>query len=227
MTLGRLLLADDDVEFLSVVEEILAAEGHAVRAVSDPARVLEELDRFRPDLVILDRSMPGLSGEELCQEIRRGEQAQVGILFLTAKDSTRDVVEGLGLGADDYLGKPFHADELLARVAAMLRRARSEVRAPTGSGVSIDEERHEVRVAGKVIQCTPSEYRLLKTLARRPGRVFSRDQLLDALVGQDADVYERTVDAHIRALRAKLGRFRGIIETVRGSGYRYNEPARS
>lgn len=216
MTAPRLLLVEDDEPLAGMLRSHLEREGYEVVEARDGATALNEVRRRSPDLVVLDIGLPGLDGFEVCRVLRSGEN-WVPLVFLTARDGVDDRVLGMDLGADDYVTKPFSPRELSSRLRALLRRARPvpDARPSVTLGdVRIDLEDHIVTVAGQVVEMTPREYDLLVHLARSPGRVHTRQQLLDA-VWADSDAGPRTVDVHIAQLRAK-----GVpLRTVRGAGY--------
>jgi two-component system phosphate regulon response regulator PhoB len=180
-----------------------------------------------PDVVVLDLMLPSLSGLDICRELRRGERTRnLPILMLTARAEETDQVVGFTTGADDYVTKPFNTKVLLQRVKALQRRA--ETRTDSGDvievcNIRIDRVRHLVTSDGKAVDLTPTEFRLLECLVRQPGRAFTRQQLMDAAIGEGSIVLERTIDVHVKTLRRKLG-LGELIETVRGVGYRFREP---
>ena len=229
MSVARLVVVEDDPDLLEVLRESFAREGYEVLVAEDGLRGLELIREVRPDLVCLDVMMPGMDGIEVCRELRAdGDFQGLPILMLTAKGEESDVVLGLGIGADDYVVKPARPKELVARVRALLRRRSKEV---AGESVAVlrvgilevDEERFEVRVDGTQVSFTPTEFHILQALAKKPGRVFRRTELLEqATGGSFAD--ERTVDAHVKSIRQKLGENADLVETVRGRGYRLMEP---
>jgi DNA-binding response OmpR family regulator len=192
--------------------------------VGDGSQALVRFAQVKPDLVVLDIMLPGADGIAICKEIRK--QSQVPIIMLTARDEVTDKVVGLEIGADDYLTKPFHPQELVARAKALLRRARIEPDAPKlirAGKLEVDLERHEVRHGQAKVQLRPKEFDLLTLLARHPGRVFQRSELLDVVWGYDFPGYTRTVDVHVQQLREKLaaaGITEPSIQTVWGVGYR-------
>jgi len=226
----RVLLVEDEARIAEVVQQYLEREGYMVvwRATGEEA--LADVARRPPDALILDLGLPGISGEEVCRRVR--ESSDVPILMLTARDAEEDLVAGLALGADDYLTKPFSPRELVARLRALLRRAKgaaepqADVLERAGGRLVVDAPRRRVTLDGREVPLTESEYLLLTTLARFPGRVYTRFELIDKVRGYDFEGYERTIDAHVKNLRKKLGddsRAPRLIETVFGRGYRFAE----
>ena len=218
------MVVDDEKHILELARLYLTREGYEVEGVGDGAQALMRFGQLKPDLVILDIMLPGSDGLTICKEIRK--QSQVPIIMLTARDEVTDKVVGLEVGADDYLTKPFHPQELVARAKALLRRAKIEPDQPKlirAGKLEIDLERHEVRYGKERIQLRPKEFDLLTLLARHPGRVFQRGELLDLVWGYDFPGYTRTVDVHVQQLREKLAAGKVTdpsIETVWGVGYR-------
>ncbi|MAF64099.1 MAG: DNA-binding response regulator [Planctomycetes bacterium] len=227
----RLLVVEDDQDLREVLVEFLRREGYEVSEAADGEAGLEAVRAERPDLVCLDVMMPGLDGIEVCRRLRAdADFADLPILMLSAKGDESDVVLGLGVGADDYVTKPARPKELHARVRSLLRRKETSGRAPSRSVVragdlEVDEERFEVRAAGAIVRLTPTEFRILQIMARRPGRVYRRADLLELATPGGGFVEERTIDVHIRAIRAKLGERADWVETVRGIGYRFRDEA--
>ena len=225
----RILLVEDEEQTRSVVEAYLERDGYWVTAAGDGARALEAFGVHRYDVIVLDLNLPKVSGEEVCRRIR--DVSDVPIIMLTAKGSEEERIAGLDLGADDYLVKPFSPRELVARVRALLRRSRAESE-PQRSKVAygpleIDLAGHKVFVDGEEIELTASEYKLLTTLSRYPGRVYSRMELVSKVLGYDFEGYERAIDSHVKNLRAKLGddpKEPRFIHTVFGVGYRFESP---
>jgi DNA-binding response OmpR family regulator len=223
----RILIIDDERSVHDVARAYLEREGHEVLSAMGARDGLALAQAMQPSLVVLDLMLPDLSGEEVCAELRR--DSDVAIVMLTAKSTEDDRIRGLDLGADDYLVKPFSPRELVARVRALLRR--TGVRAATVEQVlrfdsgrlCLDPERHQAVVEGQPVELTPSEFKLLLALARSPGRVFSRFELINRVQGHDYDGYERTIDAHVKNLRRKIesdaSRPR-YVQTVHGVGYR-------
>jgi len=228
--LARVLVVDDEVNLLHSVAYSLRKEGHEVLTAADGEEALSKARAEKPDLLVLDIMLPKMDGFEVCRRLRA--ESTLPILMLTAKDSEIDRVVGLELGADDYLTKPFSMRELLARVKAMLRRASMVQAAPpaaevlTAGELVVDAGRRRVLCGGREIALKPKEFDLLAFLIARPGRVFTRDALLEQVWGYDYPGITRTVDAHVRSLREKLGddaESPRWIETVRGVGYRFIE----
>jgi two-component system phosphate regulon response regulator PhoB len=230
----RILIVEDEEALTLLLRYNLEAAGYDIESVARGDDADLRLREAIPDLVILDWMLPGVSGIELCRRLRsRPETRQLPIVMLTARGEESERVRGLSTGADDYVVKPFSVPELLARVAALLRRASPErVADVLGFGdIAIDREKKRVTRGGRPIDLGPTEYRLLEFLMERPGRVFSREQLLDGVWGSDIYIDERTVDVHVGRLRKALNRDDEVdpIRTVRGSGYalddRFGKPA--
>ncbi len=217
----RILLVDDEEKITRVVKAYLQREGFDVTVVHDGLEALEKLREEEYDFLILDLMLPGLSGEEVCKRVR--SSSDVPILMLTAKSSEEDRVEGLSIGADDYLTKPFSPRELVARVRAIMRRVDSQRpradRMTIGDSLVVDWVRREVTVNGRRVELTPTEFSLLEVLARNSGRPFTRSQLIELALGYDYQGYERTIDAHIKNIRHKLAPADFIV-TVYGVGYK-------
>lgn len=215
-----ILVVEDEATIAQAVAARLRSEGFAVEVASDGPAAVAACERLQPDLVVLDLMLPGLDGLEVCRQIQRDRP--VPVLMLTARDSETDLVVGLAVGADDYLTKPFSARELTARVHALLRRVdRAPDRAVDGhlrlGDVELDLPTRRVQHAGVEVHLTPTEFDLLAYLTKRPGRVFTREQLLSDVWGYRDGSGVRTVDSHVRALRSKLDP--DIIRTVHGVGY--------
>jgi two-component system OmpR family response regulator len=224
MSGNRVLVVDDEDHILELARLYLSREGYQIETVTDGAEALTRFGQVKPDLVVLDIMLPHVDGLTICREIRK--QSQVPIIMLTARDEVTDKVVGLELGADDYLTKPFHPQELVARAKALVRRARLEPDQPKmvrAGRLEVDLERHEVRFGDGRVQLRPKEFDLLALLARHPGRVFQRSELLDLVWGYDFPGYTRTVDVHVQQLREKLaegGVSDPTIQTVWGVGYK-------
>jgi two-component system, OmpR family, phosphate regulon response regulator PhoB len=227
-----ILVVEDEPDIAALVAYHLARESYRVRTVADGAEALAAVDLERPDLLVLDLMLPRVSGTDVLREIRgRPELADLPVVLLTARKEEQDRIEGLSLGADDYLSKPFSPRELVLRVGAVLRRVRQQPLAESGGKylrvgpVTVDTGATIARVDGQPLDLTATEYRLLVTLLERRGRVQSRRQLLEAVWDTTADITTRTVDMHIQRLRRKLGPAADWLETVRGFGYRFRAEA--
>lgn len=225
---ANILIIEDEEALTLLLRYNLESEGYAVDAVARGDEAETRLRETVPDLVILDWMLPGLSGIELCRRLRtRAETERLPVIMLTARGDETERVRGLATGADDYVVKPFSVPELLARVRALLRRAKPEHVATLlrAGDIELDRETHRVHRSGREIHLGPTEFRLLEFLMQSPGRVFSREQLLDGVWGQDVYIDERTVDVHVGRLRKAINRGRQTdpIRTVRGAGYSFNE----
>ncbi|SDG03790.1 phosphate regulon transcriptional regulator PhoB [Sulfitobacter delicatus] len=224
VTQPQVLLVEDEPAQREVLAYNLEAEGFAVRRAENGEEAMLLIAEAAPDLIILDWMMPLMSGIEVCRQLKtRTETREIPIIMLSARSEEVDTVRGLDTGADDYVIKPYNIRELMARVRTQLRRARPAAVGAVLSyeDIALDPERHRVSRAGAELKLGPTEYRLLLTLLERPGRVFSRDQLLDHVWGRDIYVDTRTVDVHIARLRKALtsGGTTDPIRTVRGAGY--------
>jgi len=224
----QILIVEDEEALTLLLRYNLEAEGYEVETVARGDEADVRLKERMPDMVILDWMLPGLSGIELCRRLRtRPETRQLPIIMLTARGEESERVRGLSTGADDYIVKPFSVPELSARVRALLRRAIPERVADVLSfgDIEVDREKKRVSRSGRVVDLGPTEYRLLEFLMERPGRVFSREQLLDGVWGSDIYIDERTVDVHVGRLRKAINRGDAAdpIRTVRGSGYALDE----
>jgi two-component system phosphate regulon response regulator PhoB len=227
-SMPRILIVEDEEPLTLLLRYNLEAEGYAVdtAARGDDAELL--LREGVPDLVLLDWMLPGLSGIELCRRLRqRPDTQRLPVIMLTARGEESERVRGLATGADDYIVKPFSVPELLARVRALLRRASPERVASVleAGDIALDRETRRVRRSGRELHLGPTEFRMLEFLMEKPGRVFSRAQLLDGVWGMDSDIDERTVDVHVGRLRKAINRPRDKdpIRTVRGAGYSFDE----
>ena len=225
----RIVVIEDEADILEVIAYNLKREGYEVVTSTSGEDGLEKIEKTKPHLVVLDLMLPEVDGIELCKKLKSDPLTQsIPVIMVTAKGEESDVVLGLGVGADDYVTKPFSPRELTARVKAVLRRSKSkgdgERRERVAfEGVVIDPQRHEVKVDGESVVLTATEFRLLHFLASHPGRVFTRDHLLTRVIGEDAIVIDRNIDVHVRAIRKKLGTRREFIETIRGVGYRFKD----
>lgn len=224
----QILVVEDESALVEILRYNLEKEGFSVLAAGDGEAALEAISDHKPDLLILDWMLPHVSGLEICRQLRRRpETRELPIIMLTARGEESDRVRGLEVGADDYVAKPFSPSELIARVRAVLRRAKPSTTSDllTYAGVVMDLVSHRVLRGGRPVHLGPTEYRLLRFLMERPGRVYTREQLLDAVWGRDIYVEARTVDVHIRRLRKALNgpKDADIIRTVRSAGYALDE----
>lgn len=224
----KILVVDDELDIVKVVRAYLERGGFRVITASDGQQALAAFRHEKPDLIVLDLNLPRMDGLDVCRAIRR--ESDTPIIMLTARVEEADKLIGLEIGADDYIVKPFSPREVVARVRTVLRRS-SGAAADQPASISIgdlviDPIKHEVQLAGRSIDLTPMEFTLLQTLAARPGRAFSRMDLLEAAQGESYEGYERSIDVHIKNLRQKLGdepRNPKYILTVYGIGYKFNE----
>ena len=225
------LVVDDEPKIVDVVREYLEHAGFSVRTAGDGPAALERARALAPDLVVLDLGLPGLDGLDVARQLRRS--SRVPVIILTARGDEVDRIIGLEIGADDYLVKPFSPRELVARVRAVLRRVDEREMAGADEPIvrgdlAVDPARRRVTVAGKPVDLTPTEFDLLAHLARQPGRVFTRAQLLTAIHGVAVESYERAVDAHVKNLRRKIEpdpRHPRYVLTAHGIGYRFTDDA--
>lgn len=228
MAKASILIIEDDRSLADVVAYNLRQQGYEVLLSSDGEDGTSMALQHQPDVVILDLMLPVVDGLDVCRKLKANKATRkTKILMLTAKGEESDQLVGFSLGADDYVTKPFSVKVLLERVKALCRRDvddGDDDGVINTQGVVIDPVRHSVTVAEEPLQLTRSEFRLLETLARHPGRVFARSELLDAVLGDGTIVMERTIDVHIRAIRRKMGDHADLIETVRGVGYRFRDP---
>lgn len=224
----KVLIVDDESDVTDLVGYHLKAKGFTVEALNDPNSSVGVARSFLPDLVILDVMMPDLNGIQICRMLRADPKLKrVPVIFLTAKAEENDRVQGLETGADDYISKPFSVKELVLRVMAIIRRLQEarpdEPRKLTAGGILVDVDRHEVFVGGKLIDLTATEFKLLRLLMERRGRVQTREHLLITVWNYETEIETRTVDTHVRRLREKLGMEADWVETIRGVGYRLAE----
>src|SRR6266850_2006239 len=229
LTPTRVLVVDDEPDITGLVAYHLAKTGYRVITAANGREALDLARSDHPDLIVLDVMLPGLSGFEVLAELRRrAETKDVGVILLTAKKDEPDRIKGLSLGADDFLAKPFSPQELVLRVAAVLRRLAAPAVAAgglvTAGPIALDRSAHRVTVDSAEIELTATEFKLLRTLIEREGRVQSRAQLLETVWQAHPDIQTRTVDMHVQRLRQKLGKAGDSIETVRGAGYRFRRP---
>ena len=228
----RILVVDDEPDICALVAYHLAKAGYRVSTASNGGDALASAREEQPLLVVLDLMLPDISGYDVLERLREDDATRdVLVLMLTARRDEADRIRGLSLGADDYLTKPFSPQELVLRIGAILRRARAAPGGAAGDALvigplRIDRAAHRVSVEGHAVDLTPTEYKLLLTLAERRGRVQGRALLLETVWEAAPDIQTRTVDMHVQRLRSKLGRAGALIETVRGFGYRMNPPAK-
>jgi DNA-binding response OmpR family regulator len=229
MSRRTILVVEDEPDIAEVIQYNLVREGYRVDVVADGEHALDRIVREAPDLVLLDLMLPGLDGLELCRRMKEDAVTRpIPVIMVTAKGEESEVVLGLGVGADDYVSKPFSPRELIARVRAVLRRGPVRVESTkrervAREGLVVDAVKHEVRVEGDRVPFTATEFRLLHLLASNPGRAFTRDELLSRVIGEHATVTDRNIDVHVRTIRKKLGTRRELVETVRGVGYRFRD----
>ncbi len=230
---SKILVVDDDVKLQGLLKEYLEGYGFVVDSLYDGLNVTEKVLSQKPDLVVLDIMMPGKNGLDVLADLRT--ESKTPVIMLTAKGEDADRIVGLELGADDYLPKPFNPRELLARIRAVMRRGRNGLEDPgrdsgktmiRAGGLGLDQAKRALRVEGREIELSATEFRIMEALMRRPETVFTRDQLLSLARGRDFMAFDRSVDVHISNLRAKLKpfpRFRKVIKTVWGTGYLLQE----
>ena len=226
MPKSLIAVIEDERDIQDMIAYNLQREGYEVVTAERGDEGLALVQDKRPDLIILDLMLPGLDGLSVCQSIRfDATTPEIPIIVLSAKSEEADVVIGLGLGADDYMPKPFSPRELLARVKAVLRRGGNQLQKAEDTlvheGLRVDLLRHQVFLNDEELRLTATEFGLLTTLVEQPGRVFSREQLINRVLGETVVVIDRNIDVHIRSVRKKLGADSGLIETVRGVGYRF------
>ena len=224
----KVLIIEDERTISDVLTYNLNEFGFEVQAATNGMEGIDRAKRFMPDVVLLDVMLPGMDGIEVCRQLRASAETKFAkIIMLTAKSEEADQLIGFNVGADDYVTKPFSVRVLIERIKSIIRRS-SQDSDPAESVmvcgvITIDRIKHRVMVDKQQVLLTASEFRLLETLMRSPGRVFDRSELIETALGADTLVLERTIDVHIRSLRKKLGRFADRIETVRGVGYRLRE----
>lgn len=222
-----ILIVEDEADLAELIRHNLEHEGYTCRMVSNGGSALAEAVAHPPDLILLDRMLPGMSGDEFITHLKRDNRvASIPVIMLTAKAEEADQLVGLSLGADDYITKPFSMKLLLARVAAMFRRveiASTDQEVVTRGPVSLDSSRHEVTVAGSQVALTATEFRLLRALMAANGRVLTRARLIETTMGVGVAVTDRTIDVHVASLRKKLGKAARWLQTIRGVGYAFRE----
>jgi DNA-binding response OmpR family regulator len=234
MKKSRILVVDDEPDLVELVRHHLVREHYDVVTAGDGETGLAEARRKVPDLVVLDLMLPGIDGLEVCRRLRQDPRTEhIPIVMLTAKGEESDVVIGLSQGADDYVRKPFGVKELIARIAARLRATDAKGTGDTQKVVRfgdlvIDSVKHEVKIASELIKLTVTEFKLLRHLVMNRGRAYTRNELLNAILGEDVIVIDRNIDVHVATLRKKLGTYGTHILTIRGLGYKFREtPASS
>ena len=225
MARSKILLVDDEPKVCELIKAYLIKDGYDVIVASDGKAAIEQAQRHKSDLILLDLNLPELDGLEVCRTIRK--QSNVPIIMLTARDEETDKIVGLELGADDYVTKPFSPRELAARVGAVLRRYREGLKRSeqvVAGNLILDPEKYEATYLGQPLSLTTAEFKLLSVLARNPGRVYTRLQLMDSAFGESYEGYERTIDAHIKNIRQKISKIApessNPLFTVRGVGYK-------
>lgn len=225
-----IVVVEDEPDILDIIVYNLTREGFKVRGAADGAEGFELIRRENPDLALLDIMLPTIDGIEICRRLKSDRAtSEIPIVMVSARGEESDVVLGLGLGADDYVAKPFKPNELVARVQAVLRRGplrstvESDSRRVVRHSVVVDLDRHEVLAGENRVELTATEMRLFHFLTCNPGRVFTRDHLVARAIGTDVIVTDRNIDVHVRAIRKKLGEYQGCIETIRGVGYRFRD----
>ncbi|HYF84211.1 MAG TPA: response regulator transcription factor [Clostridia bacterium] len=224
----KVLVVDDEEKITEVVKSYLEKSGFKVYCAYNGNEALELFERVNPKLIVLDLMLPDMSGEDICRSIRK--KSRVPIIMLTAKVEEESILNGLGIGADDYVTKPFSPRQLVARVIALLRRSEDETMPLSNSlsfndgELTIDSIKHEVKKDGQVVSLTPNEFKILMTLVKYPQKAFTRDELVFLVLGEDYEGYDRTIDTHIKNLRQKIEqdvKSPGYILTVYGVGYKF------
>jgi len=225
----KILVIEDEADIREVIIYNLVRENYDTLGASDGEEGMRLIQAESPDLVLLDLMLPGVNGLDICKRLKMEPSlGSIAIIMVTAKGEEADIVLGLELGADDYVTKPFSPKELVSRVKAVLRRSRAEQHDETGvrivrEGLVIDSSKHSVLVDGNPVELTATQFRILRFLALHPGRVYTRDQLVNQAIGHDSYVIDRNIDVHIRAVRKKLSGYMYLIETVRSVGYRFKD----
>ncbi len=228
MSRQSVLVVEDEEDIMEVIRFNLEKEGYEVNQALSGEKALQVIENNLPSLVLLDLMLPGINGLDLCRIFKQNDRTKaIPVIMLTAKSEDADIVAGLEMGAEDYITKPFSPRVLVARVRTILRRRESGVKDDSSviqvEGMQIHPGRHEVTMGDNVVDLTPSEFRILHYLARRPGWVYSRDQIIDAIRGHGYVVTDRAIDVQVVGLRKKLGDYGKLIETVRGIGYRFRD----
>ncbi len=228
MSRQSVLVVEDEEDIMEVIRFNLEKEGYEVNQALSGEKALQVIENNLPSLVLLDLMLPGINGLDLCRIFKQNDRTKaIPVIMLTAKSEDADIVAGLEMGAEDYITKPFSPRVLVARVRTIFRRRESGVKDDSSviqvEGMQIHPGRHEVTMGDNVVDLTPSEFRILHYLARRPGWVYSRDQIIDAIRGHGYVVTDRAIDVQVVGLRKKLGDYGKLIETVRGVGYRFRD----
>ena len=228
MSRQSVLVVEDEEDIMEVIRFNLEKEGYEVNQALSGEKALQVIENNLPSLVLLDLMLPGINGLDLCRIFKQNDRTKaIPVIMLTAKSEDADIVAGLEMGAEDYITKPFSPRVLVARVRTIFRRRESGVKDDSSviqvEGMQIHPGRHEVTMGENVVDLTPSEFRILHYLARRPGWVYSRDQIIDAIRGQGYVVTDRAIDVQVVGLRKKLGDYGKLVETVRGIGYRFRD----
>ncbi|MDB5037850.1 MAG: response regulator with CheY-like receiver domain and winged-helix DNA-binding domain [Bacteriovoracaceae bacterium] len=224
----KILVVDDEADIRELLRYNLEQEGYQVELKEDGEKAFQFLKENRVDLILLDLMLPGMPGLELCKQMKRqADTESIPIIMISAKSSETDVIVGLELGADDYITKPFSPKELVARIKAIFRRVdEKKIDSPREhrfQDLQMDLARHEVKVDGKEVKLTSTEFKILQCLMSQLGHVFSRDELIDFALGKDVSVVDRTIDVHMTNLRKKIGRYGLLIESIRAVGYRFRD----
>jgi two-component system, OmpR family, phosphate regulon response regulator PhoB len=231
MAKTKILVVEDEKGLVQTLTWYFDREGYETVVAADGLEGLRKAQTLLPDVILLDIMLPGMTGIDVCRELRSGEKtATIPIIMITARSEESDQVVGFSMGADDYVTKPFSNKVLLQRIKALLRRgeqAKETNEIIEHLGVKVDRVRHTIHVNNTKLDLTPTEFRLLECMIRQPGRAFTRHQLMDAAIGEGSIVLERTIDVHVKTLRRKIGDVAGsdpdVVETVRGVGYRFRE----
>lgn len=233
MSKAKILIIEDERALVEPLRYSLSREGYDVFTAHDGLDGLRQAQLKSPDLVVLDLMLPVKSGLDVAREMRADSRTRdIPIVMVTAKSDEADQLVGFAVGADDYVTKPYSQKVLIERIKKEIRRREDRETGPTGDvlecqGVAIDRHRHQATVDGVELSLTPTEFRLLEVLLRQPGRAYSRHDLMDAAIGEDSVVLERTIDVHVKSLRRKLGSAADLVQTVRGVGYRFREGQRA
>ena len=229
MTQKKIVIVEDEPDIMEILQYNLRREGFEVNTATDGRQGLSLIQQIKPDLALLDLMLPGMEGLEICKTLKENKATQtISVIMITAKSEESDIILGLGVGADDYIAKPFSPKEVVARIKAVLRRNQVNENTSEESFIELGPlkifpQQYQVEIKGKSISLTLSEFRILQTLTSKPNRAFTRDQLLHETVGEQVVVVDRNIDVHIRAIRKALGEYDKLIETVRGVGYRITD----